>query len=107
VERCRRIGAETDHARPGEQVKDSHDNWVMDADTTLASEIRALLDELCVESGFCLPAHAREELINAPPENVDAFIDAVLAAEGLDASLSSTPDHGFGRYSHDLRADQG
>lgn len=77
----------TDRALGGEQVKHSHDNWLMEDDTTLASEIRALLDELCVENGFCLPAQTREELINAPPEDVDAFTYAVFAAEGLDASL--------------------
>jgi hypothetical protein len=87
LERCRRTVAVPDHALPREQVKHSHDNWLMEADTTLASEIRALLDELCVESGFCLPAHIREELISAPPEDVDAFTDAVFAGEGLDASL--------------------
>lgn len=87
LERCRRTAALTDHAFGGEQLKHSHDNWLMEDDTTLASEIRALLDNLCVANGFCLPAEAREELINTPPEDVDAFTDAVFAAEGLDASL--------------------
>ena len=78
----------TDHALGGEQVEHSHDNWLMKDDTTLASEIRALIDRLCVENGFCLCAQTREELINAPPEDVDAFTDAMFAAEELDASLN-------------------
>jgi hypothetical protein len=36
---------------------------------------------------FYRSAEAREKLINAPPEDVEAFTDAVFAAEGLDASL--------------------
>jgi hypothetical protein len=58
------------------------------ADKTLASEIPWLLDELCVEMGFCLPAPpVRDELASSPPRDVDAFTDAVFAAEGLDARL--------------------
>jgi hypothetical protein len=57
------------------------------ADKTFASEISWLLDELCVEMGFCLPARARDELTSSPPRDVDAFTDAVFAAEGLDARL--------------------
>jgi hypothetical protein len=57
------------------------------ADKTLASEIPWLLDELCVEMGFCLPAPVRDQLASSPPRDVDAFTDAVFAAEELDARL--------------------
>jgi hypothetical protein len=54
----------------------------------LNQEVRWLLDELCTEFGFCLPADERSTLENAPPRDVDAFTDAVFAAEGMDASLN-------------------
>jgi hypothetical protein len=54
---------------------------------TFESEVPWLLDELCVELGFCLPAAERDTLMNAPPRDVDAFTDAVFAAEGMDPSL--------------------
>ncbi len=44
----------------------------------------ALLDELCVKLGFCLPPADRRRLEGEPPADVDAFTDAVFAAEGLD-----------------------
>jgi hypothetical protein len=58
------------------------------AEKTFESELPWLLDELCIELGFCLPAAEYETLMNSPPRDVDAFTDAVLAAEGLDPSLN-------------------
>jgi hypothetical protein len=58
------------------------------AEKTFESELPWLLDELCIELGFCLPAAEYETLMNSPPLDVDAFTDAVLAAEGLDPSLN-------------------
>jgi hypothetical protein len=55
---------------------------------TLESEAPWLFDELCVELGFCLSATERDALMNPPPRDVDAFADAVLAAEGMDPSLN-------------------
>jgi hypothetical protein len=55
---------------------------------TFESELPWLLDELCIELGYCLPPAAYEALMNDPPRDVDAFADAVLAAEGLDPSLN-------------------
>jgi hypothetical protein len=55
---------------------------------TFESELPWLLDELCIELGYCLPPAAYEALMNDPPRDVDAFTDAVLAAEGLDPSLN-------------------
>jgi hypothetical protein len=59
----------------------------MAAGKSMESQVRWLLDELCVELGFCLPAAEREILTNAPPGDVDAFTDAVFAAEGMDPGL--------------------
>jgi hypothetical protein len=49
--------------------------------------VESLLDELCVDLGFCLPPDARVRLQDAPPRDVDAFTDAVFVAEGLDPRL--------------------
>jgi hypothetical protein len=49
--------------------------------------VESLLDELCVDLGFCLPPDERLRLQDAPPRDVDAFTDAVFVAEGLDPRL--------------------
>lgn len=51
------------------------------------SGIELLLEELCSELGFCLPEEARARLATAPVEDVEAFTDAVFAAEGMDSVL--------------------
>jgi hypothetical protein len=48
-----------------------------------------LLDELCVDLGFCLPPDARGRLQDSPPRDVDAFTNAVFVAEGLDPRLDT------------------
>jgi hypothetical protein len=47
--------------------------------------IPRLLAELCVDLGFCLPPEARSRLQEAPPRTIDAFTDAVFAAEGMES----------------------
>ena len=47
-------------------------------------KIEALLYELCVVLGFCLPPDAIARLMSNPPVNADEFADAVIRAEGLD-----------------------
>ena len=47
-------------------------------------EVRALLDKLCVELGFCLPPLAKHQLEQAPPDDASEFARAVFTAEGLD-----------------------
>jgi hypothetical protein len=44
---------------------------------------RQLLNDLCVELGFCLPPEDVERLASAPPADVVTFTDAVFSAEGL------------------------
>jgi hypothetical protein len=39
------------------------------------------------ELGFCLPEEVRAQLIDDPPQDVDAFTDAVITSEGLDPVL--------------------
>jgi hypothetical protein len=48
------------------------------------AQIEALLRELCVVLGFCLPYEEGQRLMNDPPATTDEFTDAVFRAEGLD-----------------------
>lgn len=50
------------------------------------SEIALLVDELCIELGFCLPPTERARL-QVRPMDVDSFVEAVLLAEGPDPEL--------------------
>ena len=54
------------------------------------SRVTALLSELCVTHGYCLPPDAQQALQAAPPLEPDAFIEAVLRAEGRDPLLLDT-----------------
>jgi hypothetical protein len=47
-------------------------------------QVEALLYELCVVLGFCLPPDEQARLREFPPTDVDTFTDAVIRAEGLD-----------------------
>jgi hypothetical protein len=47
-------------------------------------KIEALLKELCVVLGICLPPDAVDRLKIDPPANADEFADALVRAEGLD-----------------------
>lgn len=49
-----------------------------------SQEVQVLLDRLCVEFGFCLPAEDREQLCTDPPEEARDFVDEVYRREGLD-----------------------
>ncbi|MFG1798408.1 hypothetical protein [Nocardia sp. NPDC049149] len=46
----------------------------------------SLLDNLCVDLGFCLPLDEKSRLCTSPPKDVDSFTDAVFVAEGMDPS---------------------
>ena len=52
--------------------------------TLPTSRVEALLIDLCVVYGYCLPSEAQEELLANPPDNPETFVDAVVVAEGLD-----------------------
>jgi hypothetical protein len=47
------------------------------------SRVNALLCQLCIDLGFCLPPADNDRLRRAPPADVDAFTDAVFVAEGM------------------------
>jgi hypothetical protein len=53
-----------------------------------ATRVEALLYELCVTYGYCLPPNEQEALEADPPTDAYAFVDAVLIAEGMDPSLA-------------------
>ena len=55
---------------------------------TRAAMLEHLLDELCVDLGFCLPRRERARLSNTPPNSVEAFTDAVFNAEGLNSEIA-------------------
>lgn len=48
-----------------------------------AAAVQKLLDELCTDLGFCLPAKEQERLRRSPALEPDEFTDAVFIAEGL------------------------
>jgi hypothetical protein len=68
----------------------SCDDGVVDhGDDDLVLAVEQMLYDLCVTGGYCLPPSAQEALLSAPPATVEAFTDAVLAAEGLDPELAN------------------
>ena len=50
------------------------------------ARVAALLLELCVDLGFCLPPADQRRLEADPPTDVDMFTDAVFAAERMNPS---------------------
>jgi hypothetical protein len=54
--------------------------------------VEALLRELGVDLGFCLPAEACEALVEKPPSNAEEFARAVFTAEGLDFDSYGRPE---------------
>jgi hypothetical protein len=53
------------------------------------SRAEAALDELCRAYGYCLPSEKVEGILASVPDGPDAFVDAVLAAEGVDPPLAN------------------
>ena len=47
------------------------------------TEVQQLLDDLCVENGFCVSRLAQNRLKESPPQDVDSFARAIFTAEGL------------------------
>ncbi|WP_207923606.1 hypothetical protein [Actinomadura bangladeshensis] len=60
--------------------------WRVDVPRLAPEEVDALLHDLCVRLGFCLPPADQAVLRASPPVGVDSFAEAVFRAEGLDAS---------------------
>jgi len=51
------------------------------------TRLEAALNELCVRYGYCLGTEEAVAIRAEPPVAPDAFVDAVLVAEGLNPSL--------------------
>ncbi|MFC0528436.1 hypothetical protein [Phytohabitans kaempferiae] len=49
-----------------------------------SDEVQRLLDDLCVNLGFCLPREEQRRLRVSPPPDAESFTVAVFEAEGLD-----------------------
>lgn len=64
-------------------------------------QVRMMLDQLCVDLGFCLPPAQIERLARDPPTDVVPFTDEVFRAEGLDPE---TADRRLYRRVHDVVA---
>lgn len=54
-------------------------------DSEDANAVAALLDELCVDLGFCLPGGDRQRITNTEWETADDLTDAVFRAEGMES----------------------
>lgn len=74
-----------------------HSDRALEAkDDSRETILEALLDQLCLTFGFCLPPDAKAVLRTSPPEGVDEFTDAVIAAEGMNpATLDSSLRRGM------------
>jgi hypothetical protein len=53
-------------------------------------QVRFLLEELCVDLGFCLPPHEQARIQEKPETDIDAFTDDVIRSEGLDPYVDIT-----------------
>jgi hypothetical protein len=49
--------------------------------------VEAALIELCVKYGYCIPDEKAHPLLGDVPDDADAFLAAVLAADGRDPAL--------------------
>jgi hypothetical protein len=56
--------------------------------TLTQHQVTSLLQILCIDLGFCLPASVAEQLESNPPRTVEGFTGAVFRAEGLDPALA-------------------
>jgi hypothetical protein len=59
-------------------------------DTSREATFKALLDDLCVQLGYCLAPDDQQRLTSDSPQSADAFTDAVVEAEGFDPVLMAT-----------------
>jgi len=55
------------------------------------TRVEALLEELCLRYGYCLPREKRDAILAELPVDAQAFVEAVLVAEGRDPSLVDEP----------------
>jgi hypothetical protein len=53
-----------------------------------ADKMRQLLNEVCVDLGFCLPPAELTRLMAERPPTADELTDAIFTAEGLDPAVA-------------------
>lgn len=53
-----------------------------------ATRVDALLSDLCVRHGVCLSPDDFDALVRDPPGELDAFVDAILIADGQDPVMA-------------------
>jgi hypothetical protein len=51
------------------------------------SRAELALSELCSKLGYCIPPDEQEAILANPPADEEAFVDAVLIAEGRDLNV--------------------
>lgn len=52
------------------------------------------LTELCSTLGYCIPPDERDAILRTPPPDAEAFVDAVLVAEGRDLNIVLKQERG-------------
>ena len=53
------------------------------------TKVERLLDQLCTDLGFCLPAREYAQLQKMLPMTIDGFTDAVFRAEGMEPQIKT------------------
>jgi hypothetical protein len=53
-----------------------------------ARDVDWLLEELCVNDGYCLPPTVSAQIRSAPPGTPEAFAEAVFRGDGFDPVLN-------------------
>jgi hypothetical protein len=51
-------------------------------------DVDLLLEDLCVNGGYCVPPQVNAQLRNAPPGTPETFAETVVRAEGFDPALN-------------------
>jgi hypothetical protein len=51
------------------------------------SRAELALGDMCRELGYCLPPDEQDAILMNPPQDAEAFVDAVLIAEGRNPDL--------------------
>ena len=62
--------------------------------TKRGSRAEVALTELCARFGYCIPPDAAEAILANPPADAEAFVDAVVVAEGRDPVMVSSDERG-------------
>lgn len=66
--------------------------WSRKRKAKLVEDLRILLDDLCIQWGFCTHLKAKDFVGNGQVVEADAFAVAILEAEGLNPETSQFRD---------------